>query len=47
MYHGLGLRLFGGVVGDLGGRCRARASGRGMWDVEGEGWGLGVDYLPG
>ena len=41
-------RLFGGGVGDLGGRCRARASGRGMWDVEGGGgWGSGVDYLPG
>ena len=34
-------------VGDLGGRCRARAGGRGMWDVEGGGgWGSGVDYLP-
>ena len=41
-------RLFGGGVGDLGGRCRARAGGRGMWDVEGGGgWGSGVDYLPG
>ena len=40
--------LFGGGVGDLGGRCRARAGGRGMWDVEGGGgWGSGVDYLPG
>ena len=27
-------------VGDLGGRCRTRAGGRGMWDVEGGGgWG--------
>ena len=48
MDHGLGRRLFGGGVGDLGGRCRARAGGRGMWDVEGGGgWGSGVDYLPG
>ena len=32
----------------LGGRFRARASGRGMWDVEGGGgWGSVVDYLPG
>ena len=42
----LRLGLFGGGVGDLGGRCRA--GGRGMWDVEGGGgWGSGVDYLPG
>src|SRR4051812_4932015 len=42
MHHGLGRRLFGGGVGDLGGRCRARAGGRGMWDVEGGGvWGIG------
>ena len=34
-------------VGDLGGRCRARAGGWGMWDVEGGGWGSGVDYLLG
>ena len=34
MHHGLGRRLFGGWVGDLGGRCRAGV--RGMWDVEGE-----------
>ena len=35
-------------VGDLGGRCRARAGGQGMWDVEGGGGcGSGVDYLPG
>ena len=48
VHHGLGRRLFGGGVGDLGGRCRARAGGRGMWDVEGGGgWGSGVDYLPG
>ena len=48
MHHDLGRRLFGGGVGDLGGRCRARAGGRGMWDVEGGGgWGSGVDYLPG
>ena len=48
VHHGLGRRLFGGGVGDLDGRCRARAGGRGMWDVEGGGgWGLGVDYLPG
>ena len=46
MHHGLWRRLFGGGVGDLGGRCRA--DGRGMWDVEGGGgWGPGVDYLPG
>jgi hypothetical protein len=46
MHHGLGQHLFGGGVGDLGGRCRA--GGRGMWDVEGGGgWGSGVDYLPG
>ena len=46
VHHGLGRRLFGGGVGDLGGRCRA--GGRGMWDVEGGGgWGSGVDYLPG
>jgi hypothetical protein len=46
MHHGLGRRLFGGGVRDLGGRCRA--GGRGMWDVEGGGgWGSGVDYLPG
>ena len=43
MHHGLGRRLFGGEVGDLGGRCQARASGRGMWDVEGGGgWGSGA-----
>lgn len=48
VHHGLGRRLFGGGVGDLGGRCHARAGGRGMWDVEGGGgWGSGVDYLPG
>ena len=48
MHHGLGRRLFGGGVGDLGGRCRAHAGDRGMWDVEGGGgWGSGVDYLPG
>ena len=48
VHHGLGRRLFDGGVGDLGGRCRARASGRGMWVVEGGGeWGSGVDYLPG
>ena len=48
MHHGLGQRLFGGGGGDLGGRCRARAGGRGMWDVEGGlEWGSGVDYLPG
>ena len=48
VHHGLGRRLFGGGVGDLGGRCRARTRGRGMWDVEGGGgWGSGVDYLPG
>ena len=49
VHHGLGRRLFGGEVGDLGGRCRARAGGRGMWDVEGGGggWGSGVDYLLG
>ena len=49
MHHDLGRRLFGGGVGDLGGRCRARAAGRGMWDVEGGGGGggSGVDYLPG
>ena len=47
VHHGLGGRLFGGGVGDLGGRCRARAGGRGMWDVEGGGGGgSGVDYLP-
>ena len=41
-------RLFCGGVGDLGGKCRARAGGRGMWDVEGGGgWGSGVDYLSG
>ena len=47
MHHGLGRRLFGGGVGDMGGRCRA--GGRGMWDVEGGGggWGSGVDYLAG
>ena len=46
MHHGLGQFLSGGGVGDLGGR--GRAGGRGMWDVEGgEGWGSGVDYLPG
>ena len=44
----LGQHLFGGGPGDLGGRCRARAGGRGMWDVEGGGgWVPGVDYLPG
>ena len=48
MHHGLGLRLFGGGVGDLGGRCRAHAYDWGMWDVEGGGgWGSGVDYLSG
>ena len=47
VHHGLGLCLFGGGVSDLGGRCRARASGQGMWDVEGGGWGSGVDYLHG
>ena len=48
MHHGLGRRFFGGGVGDLGGRCRARADGLGMWDVKGGGgWGSGVDYLPG
>lgn len=48
MHHGLGTRLFVGGVGDLGGRFRARAGDRGMWDVEGGGgWGSGVDYLPG
>ena len=48
MHHGLGWHLFGGGVGDLGGRCRAHAGGRGMWYVEGRGgWGSGVDYLPG
>ena len=48
VHYGLGRRLFGGGVGDLGGRFRARASGQGMWDVEGGGgWGSGVDYLPG
>ena len=49
MHHGLGRRLFGGGVGDLGGRCRTRAGGQGMWDVEGGGGGRdsGVDYLPG
>ena len=48
MHHGLGQRLFDRGVGDLGGRCCARASGQGMWDVEGGGgWGSGVDYLPG
>ena len=48
VHHGLGRRLFGGGVGDLGGTCRARAGGQCMWDVEGGGgWGLGVDYLPG
>ena len=45
--HSLGRCLFGGGVGDLGGRCRARAGDRGMWDVEGGGRGSGVDYLPG
>ena len=46
--HGLGRCLFGGGVGDLGGRCRARVGGRGMWVVEGGGgWGSDVDYLPG
>ena len=41
-------RLFGGGVGDLGGRCRAHTGGRGMWDVEGgRQWGSGVEYLPG
>ena len=46
VHHVLGRRLFGGGVGDLGGRCRA--DGQGMWDVEGGGgWGSGVDYLPG
>ena len=48
VHHRLGRRLFGGGVIDLGGRCRARAGGRGMWDVEGGGgWWSGVDYLPG
>ena len=48
VHHGLGLRLFGGGVGDLGGRCHARADSQGMWDVEGGGgWGSGVDYLLG
>ena len=48
VHHGLGRRLFGGGVDNLGGRCRARAGGQGMWDVEGGGgWGSGVDYLPG
>ena len=48
VHHGLGRRLFGGGAGDLGGRCHARADGRGMCDVEGRGgWGSGVDYLPG
>src|SRR3954462_13122146 len=47
VHHGLGRCFFGGGVGDLGGRCRARADGRGMWDVEGGGgWGSGVDCLP-
>ena len=44
MHHGLGWHLFRGGVGDLGGRSRARAGGQGMWDVEGGGWGSGVDY---
>src|SRR3954468_17902893 len=43
VHHGLGRRLFGGGVGDLGGRCHTRAGNRGMWDVEGgEGWGSGL-----
>ena len=46
LLHHLGRHLFGGGVGDLGGRCRS--DGQGMWDVEGGGgWGSGVDYLPG
>src|SRR3954470_5207029 len=48
VHHGLGRCLFGGGCGELGGRCRARAGGRVMWDVEGGGgWGSAVDYLPG
>ena len=47
VHHGLGRCLFGGGVGDLGGRCHAHTGGRGMWDVEGGGWGSSVDYLPG
>ena len=48
VHHGLGRRLFGGGIDDLGGRCRARAVGQGMWDVEGGGGrGSGVDYVPG
>ena len=46
VHHGLGRRLFGGGVGDLGGRCRTRTGSQGMWDVEGGGWGSGMDYLP-
>ena len=43
VHHGLGRRLFGGGVGDLGGR--SRVGGRGMWNVEGGGgWGSSVDY---
>ena len=48
VHHVLGPCLFGGGVGDLGGRCRAHAGGRGMWYVEGGGgWGSGADYLLG
>ena len=35
VHHGLGRRLFGGGVGDFGGRCRAGSWG--MWNVEGGG----------
>ena len=39
VHHGLGRRLFGGGVGDLDGKCRARAGGRacGMWKEEEDG----------
>ena len=47
VHHGLGWRLFGGGVGDLGGRCRARAGvgACGMWKEEEDGGQVWITYL--
>ena len=37
VHHGLGPHLFGGGVGDLGGRCRAGGRACGMWKEEEDG----------